>query len=68
MPKAISLVEELMSDDNFRNDVEDVALLPKGGGIFEITVNDRLVYSKKELDRFPEENEVVGLIRELILN
>lgn len=57
-----------MSDDNFRNDVEDVTLQPKGGGIFEITVNDRLVYSKKELDRFPEENEVPGLIRKLIFN
>lgn len=61
------MVEELLSDDNFRNDVDDISLLPRGGGIFEITVNGRLVFSKKELDRFPEEGETPRLIREQIL-
>jgi len=34
-----------------------------GGGVFEITVDGRKVFSKKALGRFPEEGEVEGLIR-----
>ena len=32
------------------------------GGVFEISVNDNLLFSKKELNRFPNENEVEDLI------
>ena len=39
----------------------DVALVKSGGGVFEITVDDRLVFSKKALGRFPEPGELRGL-------
>ena len=39
----------------------DVELVPGGGGVFEIAVDDRLVFSKKELGRFPTEDEIAGL-------
>ena len=39
------------------------AELIKGmGGVFEVSVNDNLLFSKKELNRFPNENEVEDLI------
>ena len=39
------------------------AELIKGtGGVFEVSVNDNLLYSKKDLGRFPNENEVEDLI------
>ena len=39
------------------------AELIKGtGGVFEISVNDNLLFSKKELERFPDENEIEDLI------
>ena len=39
------------------------AELIKGmGGVFEISVNDNLLFSKKELNRFPNKNEVEDLI------
>jgi selenoprotein W-related protein len=39
------------------------AELIKGmGGVFEVTLNNSLVFSKKELGRFPNENEVEDLI------
>lgn len=56
-----------MEDNNFRYDVEEVLLQPKGGGIFEVTVNDQLVYSKKEQGRFPNEQEVSDRIKQTIL-
>lgn len=56
-----------MDDSNFRFDIDEINLLPKGGGIFEVTVNNQLVYSKKEQGRFPEKEEVSGLIRQAVL-
>ena len=36
-----------------------VALRRSGGGVFEITVDGKLAYSKKASGRFPTEDEVV---------
>ena len=39
------------------------AELVKGmGGVFEVSVNDNLLFSKKELGRFPNENEVENIL------
>jgi len=37
----------------------EVALRRSGGGVFEITVDGKLAYSKKASGRFPTEDEVV---------
>jgi selenoprotein W-related protein len=37
--------------------------LASGGGVFEVRVDDRLIFSKSSLGRFPEEGEVVELVR-----
>ena len=39
----------------------DVELVKSSGGVFEVTVDDRLVFSKKSLGRFPEPGELKGL-------
>jgi len=39
-------------------------LVKKAGGVFEVFLNDELVFSKVELDRFPNEGEVISLIQE----
>ena len=39
----------------------DVALVKSSGGVFEVTVDNRLVFSKKALGRFPEPGELRGL-------
>jgi selT/selW/selH-like putative selenoprotein len=36
-----------------------VALRKSGGGVFEITVDGKLAYSKKASGRFPTEDEVM---------
>jgi selT/selW/selH-like putative selenoprotein len=38
-------------------------LIASGGGVFEITVDGALLFSKRSLGRFPAEGEVVRLIR-----
>ncbi len=39
-----------------------VKLIEGGGGVFEITRNNELVFSKKQLGRFPTDNEVDQLL------
>lgn len=38
-------------------------LISGSGGVFEITVDGKKVFSKKALGRFPEDGEILGLIR-----
>jgi selenoprotein W-related protein len=38
-------------------------LVRGSGGVFEVTVDGKRIFSKKELGRFPEDGEVVGLMR-----
>ena len=42
----------------------DVQLISSGGGVFEVTLNDRLIFSKRSLDRFPDDGEIEKLIEE----
>ncbi len=39
-------------------------LVEASGGLFEVTVDGKLVFSKESLGRHAEPGEVVGLIRE----
>lgn len=41
----------------------DTKMVPSSGGVFEVTVDGKLVFSKKTLRRHAEPGEVVGLIR-----
>ncbi|WP_409293067.1 Rdx family protein [Peribacillus sp. SCS-37] len=34
-------------------------LVPASGGIFEVTVNNQLLYSKKETGRFPKSADII---------
>ena len=40
----------------------EVELVESGGGVFEVTIDGRLVFSKKAEDRFPEYQEVPRLV------
>ena len=60
LPRASSLEAELKQ--TFIG--MDVTLISSGGGVFEVTLDSELIFSKKSLDRFPEDGEVEKLIRE----
>ena len=38
-------------------------LVAGGGGVFDVTVDRRLVFSKKSLKRFPTPGETAGLVK-----
>jgi selenoprotein W-related protein len=64
MPRAASLAAELLN--NFEPEIESVTLTPSDGGRFEVTVNDRMVFSKLQSHRHAEPGEVTRLIRQLL--
>jgi selenoprotein W-related protein len=45
-----------------RQPAADVKLRKSGGGVFEVTVDGRLAFSKKAIGRFPSDEEVLGTI------
>ena len=58
LPKASSLEVELKN--NFPQ--ADIALISSGGGVFEISLNGNLIFSKKALNRFPDDGEIKKLV------
>lgn len=60
----MSLAADLLK--NFEPEIETLSLAPSDGGRFEVTVNDKLVYSKLQTGRHAEPGEVVGLVKKSI--
>lgn len=50
-----------MSDRFSQVDGAEIELVKSSGGVFEITLNGELVYSKKASGRFPEWKEVEAI-------
>jgi selenoprotein W-related protein len=38
-------------------------LIPAGGGVFEVTVNGKKIYSKKETGEFPDPAAILKTVR-----
>jgi len=62
--RAAWLAQELLS--TFEQDLSSVALKPGTGGVFDITLNQQLLFSRKEAGRFPEAKEIKQLVRDVI--
>ena len=46
----------------FEPEIASLTLVPSDGGRFEVSVNDRLIYSKLKSGRHAEPGEVLGLL------
>jgi len=64
MLRAAWLAQELLT--TFEEDLTSVALKPGTGGVFDIALDGKLIYSRKTEGRFPEAKEVKQLIRDCI--
>ncbi|MGJ8618963.1 MAG: SelT/SelW/SelH family protein [Methylophilaceae bacterium] len=62
--RAAWLAQELLI--TFEEDLKSVGLMPGTGGIFEVHLNDRLLFSREEAGRFPESKELKQLVRDQI--
>ena len=50
----------------FEPEIDSITLVPSDGGRFEVSVNEKLIYSKLETNRHAEPGEVAGLVRNLL--
>lgn len=41
----------------------EAALIPGGGGVFDVKTDGDLIYSKHETDRFPSDEEIIDSLR-----
>lgn len=57
----MSLTAELLQE--FESQIESLELIPSSGGVFEVTLDGELVFSKKKLARHAEPNEIRDLIK-----
>jgi selenoprotein W-related protein len=62
--RAAWMAQELLT--TFADEVAEVSLRPGAGGIFEVRVNDVLIWSRAERGGFPEIKELKQLVRDQI--
>lgn len=62
--RAAWLAQELLT--TFDGDLKSVNLVPGTGGILEVRLNGKCLFSRKEMARFPESKELKQLIRDVI--
>jgi selenoprotein W-related protein len=54
--RAVSLAQQLLHD--YKTQIASLELLPSQGGVFEVTLDGALIFSKRATGRFPEPDEI----------
>ncbi len=60
----MSVTEEILA--TYQHVIDDLTLVTGEKGIFDVHVDGKLIYSKAETGRKPEDGEVLAALRELI--
>jgi selenoprotein W-related protein len=58
------MVEKLLGE--FEHKIDSVTIIPSRGGVFEVTADGDLIYSKKATGRHAEYDEVAVPLRETL--
>ena len=62
--RAAWMAQELLT--TFEQELGEVALIPGTGGVFEVRVQEKTVWSREQQGRFPEAKELKQLVRDVI--
>jgi selenoprotein W-related protein len=58
------MAQELLT--TFESELGEVSLVPGTGGIFEVSVDEETIWSRKERGRFPDIKELKQLVRDRV--
>ncbi len=50
--------------NSFKQNIDELIMLPSDGGRFEVEVNGELIYSKLRTGQFPGEGDIERAVRE----
>jgi selenoprotein W-related protein len=64
LPRAVSAVSDLLG--NYQHIIDEVNLVMGSKGVFDVTVDGELIYSKAETGRHAEDGEVLSLFTEIV--
>jgi selenoprotein W-related protein len=62
--RAAWMAQELLS--SFEDELAEVALRPSRGGVFDVTVDDQIVWSRAAEGRFPDIKELKQRVRDRV--
>jgi selenoprotein W-related protein len=62
--RAAWMAQELLT--TFESELGEVALVPGTGGIFEVSIDEETIWSRKEQGRFPDIKELKQLVRDRV--
>ena len=62
--RAAWMAQELLT--TFESELDEVALRPGTGGVFEIRVDGKTVWSRKSEGRFPDAKEIKQRVRDIV--
>lgn len=58
------VTDEIMA--NYQHLVSELTLVPGGGGVFDVTVDDSTIYSKHRTGRHANEGEVLSALEAVV--
>lgn len=58
------MVEAIL--ERFEFNIDDITVIPSRGGVFEVVAGDQVVFSKKELGRHADIDEVIETLATVI--
>lgn len=64
LPRACWMAQELLT--TFEQELDEVALAPGTGGTFDVSLNEKMIFSRAQEGRFPESKELKQLIRDKV--
>ena len=64
LPRVVTLLTNILGKHT--TNISKVEIIPATNGIFDVYVNDDLIFSRKNLDRMPNELEIENMIDKLI--
>jgi selenoprotein W-related protein len=60
----VSAVKDLLS--NYQHSIDELTIVGGSKGVFDVVVNDQLIYSKGETGRHAEPGEVLQLFTDVV--
>lgn len=60
LARAVALIRNIMTEHHDK--ISELKLIPSTSGVLTVSLNDEVLFSKIELDRYPEKQEIESIV------